>query len=73
MQLELLKRDKKNEIDVMEQCIAAAWEINVEPRVPRQVVQNFYGYGEEQKRAPNKWPKKGTETKGLPWKRINYQ
>ena len=45
MQVELLKRDKNDEIDTLEQCIAAAWEIHGEPHVPRQVVQNFYGYG----------------------------
>ena len=45
MQVELLKRDKNDEIDTLEQCIAAACEIHVEPHVPRQVVQNFYGYG----------------------------
>ena len=73
MQVELWKRDKNDEIDTLEQCISAAWQIHGEPRVPRQVVQNFYGYGEEQKRATDKWPKKGTETKGLPWKKINYQ
>ena len=73
MQVELLKRDKNDEIDTLEQCIVAALEIHGEPRVPRQVAQNFYGYEEEQKRSPNKWPKEGTETKDLPWKRINYQ
>ena len=45
MQVELLKRDKNDEIETLEQCIAAAWEIHGEPHVPRQVVQNFYGYG----------------------------
>ena len=45
MQVELLKRDKNDEIDTLEQCIAAAWKIHGEPHVPRQVVQNFYGYG----------------------------
>ena len=44
MQVELLKRDKNDEIDTLEQCIAAAWEIHGEPHVSRQVVQNFYGY-----------------------------
>ena len=73
MQVELLKRDNNDEIDTLEQCIVAALEIHGEPRVPRQVAQNFYGYEEEQKRSPNKWPKEGTETKGLLWKRINYQ
>ena len=43
MQVELLKRDKNDEIDTLEQCIAAAMEIHREPHVPRQVVQNFYG------------------------------
>ena len=47
MQVELLKRDKNDEIDTLEQCIAAAWKIHGEPHVPRQVVQNFYGYGWE--------------------------
>ena len=51
----------------------AAWEIHGEPRVPRQVGQNFYGYVEEQKLALNKWPKEGAKTKGLPWSRISYQ
>ena len=41
MQVELLKRDKTDEIDTFEQCIAAAWEIHGEPHVPRQVVHNF--------------------------------
>ena len=45
MQVELLKLDKNDEIDTLEQCIAAAWEIHGEPHVPRQVVQNFYGLG----------------------------
>ena len=45
MQVELFKNDKNDEIDTLEECIAAAWEIHGEPRVPRQVVQNFYGYG----------------------------
>ena len=45
MQVELFKKDKNDEIDTLELCIAAAWEIHGEPRVPRQVVQNFYGYG----------------------------
>ena len=45
MQVELFKKDKNDEIDSLEECIAAAWEIHVEPRVPRQLVQNFYGYG----------------------------
>ena len=45
MQVELLKRDKNYEIDTLELCIASAWEIHGEPHVPRQVVQNFYGYG----------------------------
>ena len=45
MQVELFKRGKNDEIDSLEECIAAAWEIHGEPRVPRQVVQNFYGYG----------------------------
>ena len=45
MQVELLKRDKNNEIDTLEQYIAAAWEAHGEPHVPRQVVQTFYGYG----------------------------
>ena len=45
MQVELLKRDKNDEIDTLELCIAAAWEIHGELHVPRQVVQNFYGYG----------------------------
>ena len=45
MQVELLKRDKNDEMDTLEQYIAAAWEIHGEPHVPRQVVQNFYGYG----------------------------
>ena len=45
MQVELLKRDNNAEIDTLEQCIAAAWEIHGESHVPRQVVQNFYGYG----------------------------
>ena len=45
MQVELFKKDKNDEIDSLEECIAAAWEIHGEPRVPRQVVQNFYGYG----------------------------
>ena len=44
MQVELFKRDKNEEFDTLELCIAAAWEIHGEPRVPRQVVQNFYGY-----------------------------
>ena len=42
MQVELMKLDKNDEIDTLEQCIAAAWEIHGEPHVPRQVVQNFY-------------------------------
>ena len=41
----MLKRDKNDKIDTLELCIAAAWEIHGEPHVPRQVVQNFYGYG----------------------------
>ena len=41
----MFKKDKNDEIDTLEECIAAAWEIHGEPRVPRQVVQNFYGYG----------------------------
>ena len=45
MQVELFKKDKNDDIDTLEECIAAAWEIHGEPRVPRQVVQNFYGYG----------------------------
>ena len=45
MQVELFKRDKNDEIDTLEQCVAAAWEIHGEPHVPRQVVQNFYRYG----------------------------
>ena len=45
MQVELFKKDKNDEIDSLEECIAAAWEIHGEPRVPRQVEQNFYGYG----------------------------
>ena len=45
MQVELFKKDKNDEIDTLEECIAAAWEIHGEPRVPRRVVQNFYGYG----------------------------
>ena len=45
IQVELFKKVKNDEIDSLEQCIAAAWEIHGEPRVPRQVVQNFYGYG----------------------------
>ena len=32
MQVELLKRDKNDEIDTLEQCIAAAWEIHGEPQ-----------------------------------------
>ena len=43
IQVELLKRDNNDEIDTLEQCIAAALEIYGEPHVPRQVVQNFYG------------------------------
>ena len=34
MQVKLLKRDKNDEIDTLEQCIAAAWEIHGEPHVP---------------------------------------
>ena len=45
MHVELFNKDKNDEIDTMEECIAAALEIHGEPRVPRQVVQNFYGYG----------------------------
>ena len=45
MQVELFKKDKNDEIESLEECIAAALEIHGEPRVPRQVVQNFYGYG----------------------------
>ena len=45
MQVELLKLDKNDEIDTLEQCIAAACEIHGEPHVPRQVMQNFCGYG----------------------------
>ena len=45
MQVELFKKDKNDEIDTLEECIAAAWEIHGEPRVPRQVVENFYDYG----------------------------
>ena len=45
MQVELFKKDNNDEIDSLEQCIAAAWEIHGEPRVPRQVVQSFDGYG----------------------------
>ena len=41
----MLKLDKNDEIDTLELCIAAAWEIHGEPHVPRQVVQDFYGYG----------------------------
>ena len=29
MQVELLKRDKNDELDTLEQCIAAAWEMHV--------------------------------------------
>ena len=47
MQVELFERDKNDEIDTLELCKAAAWEIHGEPHVPRQVVQNFYGYGGE--------------------------
>ena len=47
MQVELLKLDKNDEIDTLELCIALAWEIHGEPHVPRQMVQNFYGYGGE--------------------------
>ena len=45
MQVELFKLDKNDEIDTLEQCIAAACEIHGEPHVSRQVVQNVYGYG----------------------------
>ena len=45
MQVELFKKDKNDEIDTLELRIAAACEIHGEPRVPRQVVQKFYGYG----------------------------
>ena len=45
MHVELVKRDKNDEIDTLELSIAAAWEIHGEPHVLRQVVQNFYGYG----------------------------
>ena len=45
MQVELLKRDKNDEINTLELCKAAAWEIHGEPHVPRQLVQNFYSYG----------------------------
>ena len=45
MQVELLKRDKNDKIDTLEQCITAALEIHGVPHVPRHVVQNFYGYG----------------------------
>ena len=45
MQVELFKKDKNDEIDTVEECIAAAWEVHGEPRVPRQVKQNLYGYG----------------------------
>ena len=45
MQVELLKRDKNENIDTLEQCIEAAWEIHREPHVPREVVQNVYSYG----------------------------
>ena len=45
MQVELLKRDKNDEIDTLELCIAAAWEIHGEPHVPRQVMQNLYDHG----------------------------
>ena len=38
MHVELWKRDKNDEIDTLEQCIAAAWEIQGEPRVTMQVV-----------------------------------
>ena len=31
MHVELLKRDKNDEIDTLELCIAAAWEIHVKP------------------------------------------
>ena len=41
----MFKRDKNDEIDTLELCIAAAWEIHGEPRVPMQVVPNCYGYG----------------------------
>ena len=44
MQVELFKKDKNDEIDTLELCIAAAWEVHGEPRLPRQVVENFYGY-----------------------------
>ena len=45
MQVELFKKNRNDEIDTLEQCIAAELEIHGEPRVPRQVVQNFYSYG----------------------------
>ena len=45
MHVELFNLDKNDEIDTLELCIAAAWEMHGEPRVPRQVVQNVYGYG----------------------------
>ena len=45
MQVELIKNDKNYEIDTLELYTAAALEIHGEPRVPRQVVHNFYGYG----------------------------
>ena len=45
MHVELLKWDKNDEIDTLEQCIAAACEIHGEPHLSRQVVQNFYGCG----------------------------
>ena len=41
----MFKKDNNDEIDSLEECIAAAWEMHGEPRVPRQVVQNFYGHG----------------------------
>ena len=54
MQVELFKKDKNDEIDTLEECIAAAWEIHGEPRVLRQVVQNFYGYGGGVETKPSK-------------------
>ena len=45
MQVELLMRDINDEINTLEQCIAAAWKMHGEPHVPIQVVQDFYDYG----------------------------
>ena len=64
MQVELLKRDKNDDIETMEQCIAAACEIHGDYNMPRRVVQNFYGY--EILTPSRLWPGRGLPCDGVP-------